>query len=307
MILTYVGVSDCNMQQGNLRVDANVNVEVDAENQVFTPIVEIKNLNSFRAVERAVTFEVDRQIREFEETGVTKDNAPKHTRGWNDDKQQTYLQREKEDSADYRYFPDPDLIAIHTPDATIEKLRSEIGVLPNAVRSALIGSGLTEYDADVLVRQGSGVIDFFNQTNAIVGDAKLVSNWTQQEVLRYLNENETTIESYALAPVQFSELLVAVSKKQIDQNRGKEVLAAMVEHRIDFNAAKEQLGIVDVDASEIEALCRQLIDENPAVVADVQSGNAKAIGALIGQSRKKNPNVNPGEVRACLLTLIENL
>ena len=305
LILTYIGVSDCNMQQGNLRVDANVNVEIESAKEIFTPIVEVKNLNSFRAVERAINYEVQRQIKDYKESGVTKANAPKQTRGWNDDKQRTYVQREKEDAADYRYFPDPDLVSIRTSADTIERLEQEIGDLPNAAREKLLELGLSVYDADVLVRQGSGVIHFFDQSFKIVGNAKLISNWTQQEVLRHLNETNSTIDQYPLSPETFSELLIAISKKQIDQNRGKDVLAAMVENNIDFRAAKEKLGIVEVDQSEIEDMCRAIVDENPAAVNDILSGNAKAVGALIGQARKRNPNANPGDVRQCLLAIIE--
>lgn len=304
LVLSYIGVSDCNMQQGNLRVDANVNVEIDAADKIYTPIVEIKNLNSFRAVERAIQYEVQRQIKAYSESGATKSNTPKQTRGWNDDKQRTYVQREKEDSADYRYFPDPDLSAIKVADRTVERIKEELGDLPDAAREKLLGLGLGTYDVDVLVRQGSGVCRFFDDVFGIVGDAKLTSNWTQQEVLRHLNETQTTIQQYPLSPEMFGQLLNAVATKQIDQNRGKDVLAAMIENKIDFQSAKQKLGIVEVDQSEIDLLCQTIVDENPAAVADILSGNAKAVGALIGQAKKRNPNVNPGDVRQRFLAII---
>ena len=138
LILTDVEVSDCNMQQGNLRVDANVNLKILGGNEeCFTPIVEVKNLNSFRAVERAIEFETERQWREYRELGKTKKTTPKQTRGWDDGRQQTYLQREKEDSADYRYFPDPDLVNIRVADTLVNRLKDKLGELPELSRQRL--------------------------------------------------------------------------------------------------------------------------------------------------------------------------
>ena len=302
LILTDVEVSDCNMQQGNLRVDANVNLKVLDQENCFTPIVEVKNLNSFRAVERAIEFESKRQWKEFCDHGKTKATTPKQTRGWNDDQQQTYLQREKEDSADYRYFPDPDLINIRVSDEVVEELRAELGELPGQTRERLITSdGLSEYDADVLVRQGRAVVQFFDHVKNEVENAKLVSNWVQQEVLRYLNEHNLDIVDYPVDRQQFVQLLKAVSQKEIDQTRGKEVLGLMATSKCDYGSAIEKLGIKSVDAAEIDELCQQLVKDNPKIADDVKSGNAKAIGALIGQARKLNPNANPGIIRQKLL------
>ena len=305
LILTFVEVSDCNMQQGNLLVDANVNVMIDAKKEIATPIVEIKNLNSFRAVERAIEFEIQRQIKQYKDTGATKNDSPKQTRGWDDVSQKTTLQREKEDSADYRYFPDPDLLAIKTPESTIERLQSEIGLLPADYRKQLVDSGLSNYDADVLVRQGKPLLNYFEAVVEQFGNPKQVCNWITQEVLRHLNESETSIEEFTVTTQQFAKLLTEVSDKKIDQSRAKDVLAEMIESSIDVDSAKEKLGIVEVDRVEVEALCQQIINDNPAVVADIRSGNAKAIGSLIGQARKLNSNVNPNEVRQSLLELLK--
>ncbi len=305
LILTFIGVSDCNMQQGNLRVDANVNVCINAAENIFTPIVEVKNLNSFRAVERSIEFEVGRQIAAYESNGQTKETAPKQTRGWNDQKQLTYVQREKEDSADYRYFPEPDLIVVHTPDEKVAQLKDELCDLPCTVRKMLTDYGLADYDADVLTRQGREVVAFFQETYDQVGNAKLVSNWVQQEVLRYLNESNLGIQDYPAPPARFGELLLALTKNQIDNNRAKDVLQEMVQENVGFEAAKQRLGIVAVDNDEIESLCNSIIANNPAVADDFKSGNKKAIGALIGQARKLNPNANPNVVRQCLMKLLE--
>ena len=304
LILTFIEVSDCNMQQGNLRVDANVNVLVDVEKEIATPIVEVKNLNSFRAVERAIEYEVQRQVKLYDETGDTINDAPKQTRGWDDTKQKTTLQREKEDSADYRYFPDADLVAITTADSTIERLQSEIGALPNDFREKLAGYGLSNYDADVLVRQGKPILTYFEDVDKVVKNPKMVCNWITQEVLRYLNETETEIANFSVTPNRLAELLGELSNKKLDQSRAKDVLAEMIKSNSDVSTAKQQLGIADVDQGEVRALCQKLIDENEPAVADIRSGNLKAIGSLIGQARNINPNVNPGDVRTTLLELL---
>ena len=306
LILTDVAVSDCNMQQGNLRVDANVNLKVlDSNEARFTPIVEVKNLNSFRAVERAIEFETGRQWKEFQELGKTKETTPKQTRGWNDSRQETYLQREKEDSADYRYFPDPDLVNIRVADTNVDSTKASLGELPDQSRQRLTGEfKLSENDAHVLVRQGRAVVQFFDAVQSEVQNPKLVSNWIQQEVLRYLNEHDLTINQYPIPVSQFCCLLKDVAAKNLDQTRAKEVLEVMTNKNCDFESAKSELGIKSVDESEINQLCEQLLHDNPNVVEEVKSGNAKAIGALIGQARGINPNANPGVVRQKLLELI---
>ena len=271
----------------------------------FTPIVEVKNLNSFRAVERAIEFEAGRQFDEFMKNRRTKETTPKQTRGWNDDRQETYLQREKEDSADYRYFPDPDLINIRVSEQTISCLAGELGELPDRARQRLVKSQmLPEYDANVLVRQGRAVVEFFDHVEREVRNAKLVSNWIQQEVLRYLNEHNLSIDEYPVPQVQFCRLLKEVAEKNLDQTRGKEVLELMVSGNCGYESAIKELGIESVDDAAIVELCSQLIRDNQKIVEDVASGNVKAIGALIGQARKINPNANPGVVRKKLLELI---
>ena len=154
--MTHLDVSDCEMQEGSLRVDANVNLHIDVDGKkIATPIVEVKNMNSFRAVERAIDYEIDRQYDEWEETGKTIEDESKTTRGWDDAAGKTFLQREKEESADYRYFPDPDLLPVRLPPERIEAIRAALGELPAETRERLQGQyGIKPYDADVIVNQG---------------------------------------------------------------------------------------------------------------------------------------------------------
>ena len=306
LILTYVGVSDCDMQHGNLRCDGNINLHIDVNGEkIATPIVEIKNLNSFRNAERALTYEATRQFDAWQEDGETIENAPKRTFGWSDANQQTVPQREKEEAADYRYFPDPDLIAVTISEQQIDDIRASIGELPPQLRERLKADySLKQYDADVIVSQGQGVVDYFLAVADGCGSGKIASNWVSQEVLRHLRETESEIDQYPVSAASLTELLKVVVSGDLDQTRGKDVLAEMIATGVSVSEASDKLGIVKVDSSEIDSLCQQLIDENQDVVNQIKEGNDKASGRLIGQARKINPNVNPGLVRKRILEMI---
>ena len=311
LILQYVDVSDCNMQEGSLRCDANVNLHIDVGGEkIATPIVEVKNLNSFRAAERAIEFESKAQFRNWKKTGQVIGDVPKKTLGWDDSAQKTFVQREKEESADYRYFPDPDLIAFVVSEEMLEEIRGTVGLLPPELRQRLTSEfGLSDYDAEVIVSQGRAVVDYFlTVVEKAGGDkqktAKRASNWIGQEVMRYLNENQQGIEDYPVSAERLAELLKRIDAGEIDQTRAREVLAKMEVSGCDVQQAFDELGIVKVDSSELDALCQQLIDENPGVVEEVKSGKMKAVGSLIGKARKINSNVNPGELRKKLLEII---
>ena len=306
LILTYAGVSDCNMQHGNLRCDGNINLHIDIDSQtIATPIVEIKNLNSFRNAERALAYESKRQLQEWKKTGVDINAGNKRTVGWSDPDQKTIPQREKEEAADYRYFPDPDLIAVTISEEEIESLKAEVGTMPGEWRKILqTEHGLKQYDSDVIVGQGQEVVNFFLAVAQSCGDSKLACNWISQEVLRFLNENDIEIDAYPVAADGLSELLKGIAGGKLDNSRGKEVLQEMIDSGSSVEVAMEKLGIKQVDAGEIDSLCQQLIDENPAVIQQIKDGNAKAVGALIGKARKINPNANPGMVRNKILEMI---
>lgn len=309
LVLTYLGVSDCNMQEGSLRVDANVNLHVDVDGEtIATPIVEVKNMNSFRAVERAIAFESDRQYEEWKTTGHRLGDVAKSTRGWDDDASVTRPQRHKEESSDYRYFPDPDLVPVTVTESEIAAVHAALPELPAKLRSRLVEeSGLTEYDSDVLVNQGRALIDYYFVVSELCGDAKLASNWIQQQVLRILNEQQIEISDFAVSAEELGNLLVKIRDGELDGGRGRDVLEWMIEHRGSADEGIAALGIEHVDESALEALCRELLDANPKIVADIQAGKAKAAGALIGQAKKKNPNVDPARVRELCLEIASKL
>ncbi len=306
LLLSYLDVSDCNMEEGSLRVDANINLHIRTpDGEVATPIVEVKNVNSFRAVERALTYEAQRQYEVWRETGVKKGDVPKQTRGWDDQAQVTRGQRHKEESSDYRYFPDPDLCPVVTTTEQVEHVRQALGELPAATRDRLQSQyGVTAYDADVIVNQGSSLVAYFEELAQTGGDGKQASNWLQQDVMRTLKETGCSIESFSVTAARLAELLQAVRNNELDNARARLVFAEMVQSGVTAQEGMQRLGIEKVESSELENLCRELLARNPHVVTDVKNGKDKAIGALIGQARQKNPNVNPGEVKRICLELI---
>ena len=171
LLLTYLGVSDCNMQEGSLRVDANINLHIDTPaGKVATPIVEVKNMNSFRAVERAMAYEAQRQYEIWQETGKRLGDVPKPTRGWDEPRRRLTCSAQKEESSDYRYFPDPDLVPVTTTDAEVERIRAVAGRI--AGRAAHAGwkqtYGITPYDSDVLVNQGRALVDYYVELAELV-------------------------------------------------------------------------------------------------------------------------------------------
>ena len=310
LLLVYLGVSDCNMQEGSLRVDANVNLHVPQENGRIakTPIVEIKNMNSFRSVERALIYETERQWGEWQATGAEIGSMPKQTRGWDDSAGVTRGQRHKEESSDYRYFPEPDLVPVTVTEEQITEIRSAMGEPPSVLRKTLADRWkIPANDAGVLVNQGPDLVQYFEDLATRVGEGKVASNWMQQDVLRTLNERGGNITDFPVKPEAVADIITRVQKGDFDTSRGREIFASVVEKGTSVAEVVAGMGIAAVDDGDLRALCEELIAENPKIVADVKSGKEQAAGGLIGQAKRKNPNVNPGKVRALAIELIQAL
>ena len=303
-LMVHLGVSDCEMQEGSLRVDLNINLRINrGGEEIPTRIVEVKNMNSFRSVEAAALFETQRQYDEWEETGWTIADG-KRTFGWDDVKEITYEQREKEESADYRYFPDPDLLPVRISREHVESIRASLGETPTAARERLVSEySIKPYDADVIVSQGREMIAYFEAV-AKASDAKRASAWLQGDVLRECKERQIDIGDFPIASASLGELLAKVVAGELTNDRARDVFKHLMDKPVSVDDAIDALGIKAVDSSEMESLVQELLDANPKIVADVQGGNAKAVGALIGQARKKNPNANPQQVREIALRLI---
>ena len=315
LLLVYLGVSDCNMQEGSLRVDANVNLHIPltgeggADGRIAkTPIVEIKNMNSFRSVERALTYEAARQWEEWQATKVEMGKMPKQTRGWDDPAGITRPQRQKEESSDYRYFPEPDLVPVTVSEAQVAAARAAMGEPPAALRQALADRWkISAYDADVLVNQGRDLVAYYEELATLAGDGKAASNWMQQDVLRTLNERGGTIAEFPVRPAQVADLIGRIAKGDFDTSRGREIFALVLESGKPVDEVVAGLGIAAVGDDDLVALCRELLAANPKIVADVQAGKEQAAAGLIGQAKKKNANVNPGKVRQTCLDLIRRM
>ncbi|MFM8435363.1 MAG: Asp-tRNA(Asn)/Glu-tRNA(Gln) amidotransferase GatCAB subunit B, partial [Planctomycetia bacterium] len=299
---------DCNMQEGSLRVDANVNLHIPLPDGrvAKTPIVEIKNMNSFRSVERALVYEAARQWDEWQETRAELGSTPKQTRGWDDPAGITRAQRHKEESSDYRYFPDPDLVPVTVAEAQLAAVRATMGEPPTVLRKTLADTWkISAYDADVLVNQGRELVAYFEDVATRVGEGKVASNWLQQDVLRTLNERGESINAFPIRPDALADLIGRVQKGDFDTSRGREIFAEVLASGRSVADVVASLGIAAVGDDELVALCQELLAANPKIVADVQGGKDQAAAGLIGQAKKKNPNVNPGKVRQMCLDLIK--
>ena len=293
LTLRYLGVSDCEMQEGSLRCDANVNlhIQTDKGETVATPIVEVKNLNSFRSVERAIEYEAERQLEKWKRDGLTINDAPKQTRGWSEPDGATKPQREKETAADYRYFPEPDLVPVVVDEAWVERVRATVCELPSARRRRYEADhGLSAYDANVLVEQGADVADYFDAVVAATGEPKLASNWVQQDVLRVAKERKLSLAEFPVGPAALSELINRVKRKDLNTNQGREVLGKLIEGgEIEAIIAGGGYGMVS-DAGAIDAAIDAALAANPKAVEDLKNGKKKpdaVKGFLRGQVMKQ--------------------
>lgn len=291
-IVRYLGVSEADMQKGHMRFEPNVNLVIERAGQSFTtPIVEVKNLNSFRALERSVAYEVQRQLDEFLETGRTMETGTKSTRGWNDADQVTVLQREKEEAHDYRYFPDPDLVPVTTTPQGLEEIRSRLCELPMPRQMRYVQEyGLSDYDAGVLTAERS-TADFFEQAVRAGGDPKRLCNLLTQVGLKLANEQGRDLPGLGLEPEAVAELAKMVDAGAVSATAAGTILQAMVETGGKPDALARELNLIQKsDAAELEGIVQEVLAANPAAVADVTGGgkkSQKARGFLLGQVMQK--------------------
>ncbi|MBI4857058.1 MAG: Asp-tRNA(Asn)/Glu-tRNA(Gln) amidotransferase subunit GatB [Acetobacterium woodii] len=281
-ILEYTGVSDCKMEQGSMRFDVNLSIR-EKGSEVLGTRTEMKNLNSFRALIRAVQYESKRQIIEIKK-GHT---IIQETRKWDDTKGTSSSLRSKEEAHDYRYFPEPDLVPIVLEPEYIEKIKSELPELPEAKKQRYIDEyKLPEYDAGVLTTTGV-TARFFEESVVLYNEPKQISNWMMVEIPPLLKEKELSMENITITPAQLVELLKLVKNNEISGNTGKEVLKEM------FNTGKnpgdivKEKGLAQMsDTGELEAIIEEIVSANPKSVEDIGAGNEKAYGFLTGQVMK---------------------
>jgi aspartyl-tRNA(Asn)/glutamyl-tRNA(Gln) amidotransferase subunit B len=286
LLLREVKVSDCEMQEGSLRCDANINVHVPQPDgtTAATPIVEIKNLNSFRAVERATRYEAQRQYEEFKRTGKRLGEVSKATAAWDDEHGVTVIMRRKEEAADYRYFPEPDLVPVEVAPSWLEQVRAELGELPAAQRQRLQQQyALSPYDANVLTSQGREMVRYFEETAQKSEDAKAACNWIANQVLQTLNERKVPIGQFPVSAFHLAGLIRQVRSTGLNNQRARELYLRMVDTGESAEQATEALGIKVVsDEGQLVEIVRRAIAANVKAVADYKKGKTKAADAIKG-------------------------
>ena len=292
-IVRYLRVSEGDMQKGHMRFEPNVNLHITRNGEIHkTPISEIKNLNSFRAVERSVEYEVTRQLEEFAETGVTMQMGNKRTYGWDEDNPSTVLQREKEEAHDYRYFPEPDLVPVEMDDEWLGQIRAGLCELPIDMRRRFIDEyGLSDYDAGVLTGD-RGTAEFFDEAVKSGGDAKRVCNILTQTGMKIANEKGCGAGELGVGAKEMARLAGMAEAGKISATAASTIFEEMTKVRKDPEAIAKELNLLQTsDAGQIEGLVDEVIAANPDAVAEITSGgkkSKKAMGFLMGQVMQKS-------------------
>ncbi|MHC4172063.1 MAG: Asp-tRNA(Asn)/Glu-tRNA(Gln) amidotransferase subunit GatB [Planctomycetota bacterium] len=301
-MVRFLGVSEADMQKGHMRFEPNINLVITKDGRQYkTPIAEIKNLNSFRALERSVDYEVQRQLDQFLETGEVMEMGNKTTRGWDDAKEITVLQREKEEAHDYRYFPEPDLVPVELTEQWLEEIRGRLCELPIKRQVRFVDQyKLSDYDAGVLTAERS-TAEFFERAVALGADAKRVCNLITQDYQRLANERGCSIIELGITPERIAELAGMIVEGEVSASTSSTIAAISI---VDLSKSPKEIAeehnlIQKSDAGQLEAIVDQVLAENPKAVEDVTSGgkkSKKARGFLLGQVMQKtkgqaNPKV----------------
>ena len=282
LIIQYLGASDCKLQEGSMRADVNLSVrEVGAPE--FGTRTEMKNLNSFKAIARAIEGERVRQI-ELIEDGK---KVIQETRRWDDNKESSHAMRSKEDAQDYRYFPDPDLVPVWISDEWIERVKAAQPELRTEKLARYESEyGLPQYDAEILTGS-KHLADVFEQTVAICGKPKEVSNWLMTEAMRLLKEQEQEPEDMKFSPKNLAKLISLVEKNVINRTVAKDVFEAVFKEDVDPEGYVEEHGLKVVnDTDALTKTIEELLEKNPQSVADFKAGKEKAMGFIVDQTMR---------------------
>ena len=282
MIVQYLGASDCKLNEGSMRADVNLSVR-EIGTKAFGTRTEMKNLNSFRAITHAIEGERERQI-ELLEAGQ---QVVQETRRWDDTKEYSYAMRSKEDAQDYRYFPDPDLVPVYISDAWLEQIRNS----QPEFREAKMARYKKEFDIPAydisIITDSKHLADLFEETVAICGQPKKVSNWLMGETLRLLKEKNIDAQDICFSPQNLAKLITLVDSKVINSTVAKEVFEVMFDKNIDPEKYVEEKGLKTVnDERELQKTIEDIIVANPKSVEDYRNGKEKAISFLVGQTMK---------------------
>ena len=282
-IFEYIEVSDCKMQEGSLRADVNVSVRKKGATE-FGTRTEMKNMNSFRAIVRAIDYEASRQIEVLEEGGKIE----QETLRWDDVSGRTFSMRDKEDAQDYRYFPDPDLVAIKLSEEYIENIKKSLPELPESRKKRYLEDmGLTEKAAN-FVTASKYYSNMFEEASSACGNAKSVSNWIMSDIARILNEREEEPDELKFSGKELGELVSLIDKGTISSAIAKKVLEEMFENPEMPSKIIEAKGWVQIsDEGAIKEVVNKVLEANPQSIADYKAGKDKALGFLVGQAMKE--------------------
>ena len=324
LLARYLNVSHADMEKGHMRCDANVSINVTGDDGIVTqsPISEIKNLNSFRSVERALEYEGNRLYEEWMANGEVRNRTYKITVGWDDAKQETILQRWKEEAHDYRYFPEPDLPPLHFTNEYITQAESEIPELPNQKRERFGRDfGIAPEDARILIDDKETASFFENSASELdewlcsmdsCDDAfkaktyKLLAGWVINKLTNLLATREAPIEKSLVTPADMAKFVALISEDKINSTTAQKVLEAMVERGVDPLTMIQEEGLEQIqDTGLIESACRKALDNNPDAVANFKNGKQNALMFLVGQvMRDLKGQGNPEAVKQQLERLL---
>lgn len=282
-ILEYIEVSDCKMQEGSLRADVNVSVRKKGDKKLGTR-TEMKNMNSFRSIVRAIEYEVDRQIDVIEDGGIIE----QETLRWDDVSGKTFSMRDKEDAQDYRYFPDPDLVAIKLSEEYIENIKKTLPELPESRKQRYLQDyKLSEKDAK-LITSSKYLSDLFEEAIEVCNNPKAVNNWIISDISRILNETEMDPIEIPFDSKQLGKLIILIDKGTISSSIGKKVLTELFENPRDPEEIIKEKGWIQIsDEGAIKEVVQNVLQANPQSVIDYKNGKDKALGFLVGQAMKE--------------------
>lgn len=299
-VLRYINVCDGNLEEGSMRCDANISV-MEKGAKEFGTRAEIKNVNSFRALQRAIEYEIDRQIDIVEDGG----EVVQETRLWDDNEGVTKSMRGKEDAHDYRYFPEPDLMPLEISQSWVDEIKAKMPELPQAKRDRYVELGLTPYDANVIVEQMETAL-FFDEVIKLGTNVKMASNFLMGEVTAYLKENKRTINETKLTPSMLKDLIDLIENKTITNNIAKSLIIKLVENggNVKEIVEKEGMGAIS-DTGALNKIIEDIIKANPNQVAQYKAGKEKLFGFFVGQVMKQtqgraNPAVLNDLIKAAL-------
>lgn len=282
-ILEYIEVSDCKMQEGSLRADVNVSVRKKGDTKLGTR-TEMKNMNSFRSIIRAIEYEVDRQIDVIEDGGKIE----QETLRWDEVSGKTFSMRDKEDAQDYRYFPDPDLVAIKLSEEYIQKIKETLPELPESRKQRYLEEyKLSQKDAN-LITSSKYLSDLFEEAIQVCNNPKAVNNWIISDISRILNETEMDPSEIPFDANQLGKLVILIDKGTISSSIGKKVLVELFENPRDPEDIIKEKGWTQIsDEGAIKETVQKILEANPQSIADYKAGKDRALGFLVGQAMKE--------------------